>query len=304
MFPPRYNFKERFKSMKIKPTTIIMIVACLLGLSLLLYPYVSSYINEKSATKAINTYYKDVNDTSEADRQRIIDEALEYNREIFDNWENYNYRDELKEEKYYNLLNSTSTGIMGVLEIPKIDVSLPIYHGTQEKVLQIAVGHIEWSSLPVGGEGSHCVVSGHRGLPSAKLFTELDAMREGDCFTLTIFNETLTYEIDQIRIVLPNETDSLYPEEGKDLCTLVTCTPYGVNTHRLLVRGHRVENVRNGAVVVAEAVKVEPLLAALVMEIPLLFALLLLVLFKKPEKKKKETNLEKAERLVKEEKND
>lgn len=148
--------------------------------------------------------------------------------------------------EYESLLNVSGNGIIGYIEIPMIQCSLPIYHGTEESVLQIAVGHIEGSSLPTGGAGTHCVLSGHRGLPSAKLFTDLDQLAEGDTFILRILDETLTYEVDQIRTVEPYELDDLGIEEGKDYCTLVTCTPYGINTHRLLVRGRRVDNQPGG----------------------------------------------------------
>ena len=162
---------------------------------------------------------------------------------------------------------------MGYLEVPPINVKLPIYHGTDEAVLQVAIGHIEGSSLPVGGEGTHCVVSGHRGLPSARLLTDLDKMVEGDTFMLHTLNETLTYEVDQIRIVEPHEVEELTIVPGEDLCTLVTCTPYGVNSHRLLVRGHRVPTV-NVANIEQEAEQISPLLVASAIGVPALMALL------------------------------
>lgn len=152
-----------------------------------------------------------------------------------------------EEKQYYEqLLNVSGNGIMGYIEIPSIDVMLPIYHGTSEEVLQVAIGHIEGSSLPIGGESTHSVISGHRGLPSSRLFTDIDQLSEGDTFTLMVLDEVLTYEVDQIRIVEPEDISLLAIEEGQDLCTLVTCTPYGVNSHRLLVRGHRVENQGTG----------------------------------------------------------
>ena len=169
---------------------------------------------------------------------------------------------------------------MGYIEIPSIKVSLPIYHGVDEAVVQIAVGHIAGSSLPVGGESTHCVVSGHRGLPSAKLFTNLDEMKEGDLFVIRVLDETLTYEVDQIRIVLPEDLSELEIEEGKDLCTLVTCTPYGINTHRLLVRGHRVENVKDSSSirVTADALQIDPVMVAPVIAVPILLILLIWLL--------------------------
>lgn len=166
---------------------------------------------------------------------------------------------------------------MGYIEIPTIKVSLPIYHGTSDDVLQIAVGHLEWSSLPVGGESTHCVLSGHRGLPSAKLFTNLDQLSEGDLFVIRTLDEVLTYEVDRILIVLPGEVQTLGIEEGKDLCTLVTCTPYGVNSHRMLVRGHRVDNQSEAVRLTADAIRIDPLLVAPIAAVPLLLALLLLL---------------------------
>ena len=178
------------------------------------------------------------------------------------------------------MLRIPGTETFGYIEIPSLDVMLPIYHGTQDAVLQRAIGHLEWTSLPVGGESTHSVLSGHRGLPSEKLFTELDKLAEGDVFILRILNETLTYEVDRIRIVEPEDTTDLMIEEGKDLCTLVTCTPYGINTHRLLVRGHRVENREEAKNVplTSEAVQVEPMVVAPFLAIPLLLIFLLSVL--------------------------
>ena len=172
---------------------------------------------------------------------------------------------------------------MGYIELPSIDCSLPIYHGTEESVLQIAIGHLEWSSLPVGGESTHCVLSGHRGLPSAKLFTNLDKLQEGDVFLLRVLDEVLTYEVDQILIVEPQEIAALQITEGEDLCTLVTCTPYGINTHRLLVRGHRIENAPEARLVrvTADAVQIEPLLVAPIVALPMLLLLLILLLLPK-----------------------
>ena len=182
--------------------------------------------------------------------------------------------------EYESLLDLTGTGIMGYVQIPSIDVNLPVYHGTEESVLQVAVGHIAGSSLPVGGEGSHCVLSGHRGLPTARLFTDLDDMGMGDLFTVSALDEVFTYEVDQIRIVLPEEVDELGIVPGKDFCTLVTCTPYGVNTHRMLVRGHRIDNLDKKAVVVvtAEAQRIPSYYVIPAVGIPLLFVSLVIML--------------------------
>ena len=190
--------------------------------------------------------------------------------------------------QYESLLNVSGNGIIGYIEIPSINCSLPIYHGTDEAILQIAVGHIEGTSLPVGGSGTHCVLSGHRGLPSARLFTDLDKMVIGDTFLMRVLDETLTYEVDQIRIVLPYEMDDLEIEEGKDYCTLVTCTPYGINSHRLLVRGHRIENQEEAQAIriTADAMQIEPLLVAPIVAIPMLLILLVILLLPKKSKKK------------------
>lgn len=273
---------------KLKTATKILIVICIIGLSLLLYPTVSNYWNSKHATKAINTFIDQMEDIDEERYKEIWAEAVQYNKDLLERENAYTLTDELK-ERYLKNLDVMGTGVMGYVEIPKIDVSLPVYHGTSEGVLQHAVGHIEWSSLPVGGESSHCVLSGHRGLPSAKLFTELDKLREGDTFTLYILNEVLTYEVDQIRTVEPNDVETLLIEEGKDYCTLVTCTPYGINTHRMLVRGHRIETEQvNNAHVISEAVLIDPLIVAPIVAFPFLFLLFMMVMIKKPEKKGKQ----------------
>ena len=176
-------------------------------------------------------------------------------------------------EVYQKELNFNNDGAMGFITIDKINVSLPIYHGTSEGILQTSIGHIEWTSLPVGGESSHCVLSGHRGLPRAKLFSDLDKLVVGDVFSLNVLNATLTYQVDQIRVVEPDDVSYLQIEEGKDYCTLVTCTPYGINSHRLLVRGHRVENAQGKVIVLAEGVLIEPVYLALVIGVPILVLL-------------------------------
>lgn len=273
--------------MHLKKTTKILIAVCVIGLCLLLYPTVSNYWNEKHSTKAINSYVESIEKISDEQYVKLWTEAVAYNEKLKLRENQFQLPDELKDE-YESRLNINGDGIIGYIEISKLGVSLPLYHGTSDTVLQRAIGHIDWTSLPTGGEGTHCAVSGHRGLPSAKLFTELDKLREGDLFVLTVLNETLTYEVDQIRVVEPDDASDLLPEQGKDYCTLVTCTPYGINTHRLLVRGHRVESVNAGGIhIVSEAVIIDPLIVAPVVAFPILLALLLIVLFKKPESKKK-----------------
>ena len=273
--------------MKLKKSTIVLIVVCLLGLSLLLYPTVSDYWNSKHATQAIVTYVKALEKIDDTDYQAIWQSAIEYNRLLLERNNEFTLTPELQ-ERYLKEMNVTESGLMGYVEIGKIGVSLPIYHGTSEDILQRGIGHIEWSSLPTGGASTHCVVSGHRGLPSAKLLTDLDKLREGDQFTLTILGEVLTYEVDQLRTVEPADTASLLITEGKDYCTLVTCTPYGINTHRLLVRGHRVETVmKHNVYVVSEAVVIDPLIVSPIVAFPFLFTLLMIVLLKKPEGQQK-----------------
>lgn len=273
--------------MKKHGTTILLIIIFILGLCLLLYPSVSDWWNSSRQSKAITSYSETVENMQKSEYAAIIDKAHEFN-EIIKKKGILQYLTDAELEKYNRTLDITGTGIMGYIEIPSINVSLPIYHTVNEDVLQIAIGHIEWTSLPVGGESTHCVLSGHRGLPSAKLFTNLDKLVEGDIFTITVLNEILTYQVDQILIVEPYETDDLSVIEGKDLCTLVTCTPYGINSHRLLVRGHRIENIEEESplYVSAEANRIEPLLVAPAVAAPILLALLIYVLIKYKRKKK------------------
>lgn len=262
--------------MKNKITTVILIIILLAGLSLLLYPTVSDYWNSFHATRAVATYEKEVADLNEEEYNRILADAAAYNQALASKEQKFELSAEEK-ANYEKQLDFSDTGMMGYLEIPAIHCTLPIYHGSSDEVLQIAVGHLEWSSLPVGGESSHCVLSGHRGLPSAKLLSNLDRLTEGDTFMLKVLNETLTYEVDQILIVLPEETDALLIEDGKDLCTLVTCTPYGINTHRLLVRGHRVANTEDAAKVTADALRITPLYVVPLIAVPLLLVAFILL---------------------------
>ena len=266
---------------------VLLVLILLAGLSLLLYPSVSNYWNSLHQSKAIATYAEDVVNLDNDTYDQLWQDATSYNQSLLTRSNTYLLSDEQKAE-YDRLLDVSGLGVMGYIEIPEIDVSLPIYHGTGESVLQIAVGHLEWSSLPVGGESTHCVLSGHRGLPSAKLFTNLDKLQEGDTFLLRILNEVLTYEVDQILIVEPQETSALQIEEGKDYCTLVTCTPYGINTHRILVRGHRIENAEEAKVirVTADAMLIDPVIMAPLVAAPMLLVLLLCLMFTPPKKKR------------------
>ena len=272
--------------MKKHLSTIILILVFLTGLSLLLYPTVSDYWNSFHQTRAIATYAENVAALDNASYDAIWEAARQYNRNLCSRSNSFLLSEEQKAE-YESLLDISGQGVMGYIEIPEIDVSLPIYHGTEDPVLQVAVGHLEWTSLPVGGESTHCVLSGHRGLPSAKLFTDLDKLREGDTFLLRVLDEILTYEVDQILIVEPQDTAALEIVEGQDYCTLVTCTPYGINTHRLLVRGHRIDNIEEVKTVrvTADAVQLEPMLVAPVVAIPMLLILLILLLLPRRRKK-------------------
>lgn len=269
-----------------KFVTLLLLLIRLVGLSLLLYPFVSDYWNSFHQSRAIAAYTEQVA-SLDADRyEELWEAAAAYNASLLDRNNEYVLSDEQKAE-YESLLKISDTGVMGYIEIPSIQCTVPIYHGTDASVLQIAVGHLEWTSLPVGGKSSHCVLSGHRGLPSAKLFTNLDKVVEGDIFMLRVLDQVLTYQVDQILIVEPQETGPLQIVEGEDYCTLVTCTPYGINTHRMLVRGHRVENTAETKAIhaTADAVQIEPLLVAPIVAISVLLLLLIALLPKQPKKK-------------------
>jgi len=264
--------------MKKNRSTIILILIFLVGLSVMLYPTVSDYINQKNQSRAVASYSEEVENLSDVDYQAYFDAADDYNRRLAETPDAF-YRPE-EVSGYTDTLDVSGTGIMGYITIPKIGVELPIYHGTSDGVLQVAAGHLEGSSLPVGGAGTHAVISAHRGLPSAKLFTNLDELEVGDTFTITVLDRVLTYEVDQISIVLPTETDLLQPVEGKDHVTLMTCTPYGINTHRLLVRGKRIENAENQKHirVTADALRIEPIIVAPALAVPMLLVVLVVML--------------------------
>lgn len=262
--------------------TVLLTLLLLTGLSLLLYPTVSDYWNSFHQSRVIASYVEQVSELNLETYEKLWLEAEDYNESLVGKVGRYDMTDG-ERTQYEGLLNVSGNGIMGYIEIPSIQCYLPIYHGTEEATLQIAVGHVGGSSLPVGGEGTHCVLSGHRGLPSARLFTDLDEMVVGDTFNIMVLDKTLTYEVDQIRIVLPDELEDLEIEEGKDYCTLVTCTPYGINSHRLLVRGHRVENTKETQAVrvTADAIQIEPLIVAPFIGMPILLLLLLVLLLPK-----------------------
>ena len=265
--------------MKNKLTTILLILALFAGLSLLLYPTVSDYWNSLHASQAVADYAENVRNLEAEKYEQVLQDAKSYNQMLPDKQTTFALSEEEK-EAYDALLDISGTGVMGYIEIPTVNISLPVYHGTEDAVLQIAVGHLEWSSLPVGGESTHCVLSGHRGLPSAKLFTNLDKLVAGDKFVMRVLDEVLTYEVDQILIVEPTDVSTLMIEAGKDLCTLVTCTPYGINSHRLLVRGHRIENQDEAQAirVTSDAIQIEPLIVAPAVALPMLLVLLVILL--------------------------
>lgn len=265
--------------MKNKLTTILLILALFAGLSLLLYPTVSDYWNSLHASQAVADYAENVRNLEAEKYEQVLQDAKSYNQMLPYEQTTFALSEEEK-EAYDALLDISGTGVMGYIEIPTVNISLPVYHGTEDAVLQIAVGHLEWSSLPVGGESTHCVLSGHRGLPGAKLFTNLDKLVAGDKFIMRVLDEVLTYEVDQILIVEPTDVSTLIIEAGKDLCTLVTCTPYGINSHRLLVRGHRIENQDEAKAirVTSDAIQIEPLIVAPAVALPMLLVLLVILL--------------------------
>lgn len=262
-------------------STVVLILVFIIGLSLLLYPSVSDYWNSFHSTRAIAVYSEQVAELDGDRYEELWEAARQYNERLAQKKERFVLSDE-EHEEYESLLDISGTGVIGYIEIPRIDCSLPIYHGTDEAVLQIAAGHLEGTSLPIGGTGCHSAISGHRGLPRAKLFSDLDQLAEGDTFMLRILDETLSYEIDQILIVEPHEMDALNIDAQMDYCTLVTCTPYGINSHRMLVRGHRVENeeAARSVRVTADAMQIEPKIVAPLLAMPMLLVLLVILLAK------------------------
>ncbi|MBR6880055.1 MAG: class C sortase [Clostridiales bacterium] len=255
--------------MKKHLSTVLIVLMVLAGLGLLLYPSVSNYINSKHQARVLTDYGNIVSSMDDAGKEEMFQRAVEYNEKLYSHPELF-YRPD-PADNYNDILNVTGTGVMGYIDIEKIGVQLPIYHGVAKEVLQIGAGHLEGTSLPTGGINTHCVLSGHRGLPSSKLFTDLDEMEIGDRFVITVLDRQMMYEVDQIKTVLPDESDDLLIVEGKDYCTLVTCTPYGINTHRLLVRGHRVEMPEDYVAVYVpnEAIVVDPILTVAFTAVPL-----------------------------------
>lgn len=264
--------------MKSKKSTIILLISFFVGLSVLLYPSISSYWNAKTQSKAIVDYESMLSQYKPEDYTAIWAEADAYNKQLAQLNEPLVEHNRLPD--YNSILNVGGTGMMGYITVPKISQELPVYHGTSDGVLSVAVGHLQGTSLPVGGENTHCVVSAHRGLPTAVLFTHLDRMEIGDIFYFTILDRTITYEVDQIRIVEPDDTSLIQIKDGKDYCTLLTCTPYGINTQRLLVRGHQIDASQTRNLYVAnEAYRIEPLVVMPIVALPIIFVLLIYVMF-------------------------
>ena len=264
--------------MKKSKIGILLVLMLFVGVCGLLYPSVSQYWNAKTQTRAVENYQAILDSLKPEDFDAYFQEAADYNTALSQ------LKAPLAEYRqlsgYSDILNLSGNGIMGYISIPKLGVELPLYHGISAEVLNVACGHMEGSSLPVSGESTHCVLSAHRGLPHARLFTDLDKMEVGDTFTITVLNRTLTYQVDQIKVVLPNEIEDVQIVAGEDLCTLLTCTPYGINSHRLLVRGTRIENAAPKLYVTSNAYKIDSLVATPVVAAPILLVLLIVLMVK------------------------
>lgn len=272
--------------------TLLLVLIFFAGLSLLLYPAVSEYWNSLVTTRLVSEYMDSVSSLSEKKKQVFFEEANAYNQKLAQLPLHFNLTEEEIEE-YDRTLDVSGTGVMGYLEVPKIGVSLPIYHGTEKVVLEFAIGHLRGTSMPVGGPSTHSVLTGHTGLPSAKLLTDLEDMEIGDIFYVQILTETLTYEVDQIYTVLPEVTKDLEIIPGEDLCTLVTCTPYGVNSHRLLVRGHRIETARSAMMKFsADALQIDPMIVIPFLAAPILLCIFLLVMVQPNRSKKRKEKMQ------------
>lgn len=271
--------------MKKRLSTIILILIFLVGLSVLLYPTISDYINSKHQSRAIGNYEKALEDFKQKDISKILKAAENYNERLRNTSGSFYQPDSVG--GYETVLDISGTGIMGYISIKKIRVVLPIYHGTNEGILNVAVGHLQGTSLPIGGKSTHCVLVAHRGLPSATLFSNLDKLEIGDTFTITVLDRLLTYEVDQILIVDPQDVKALQIVKGKDYCTLLTCTPYGINTQRLLVRGVRIKNAseKSSILVTAEALEIDPSIVAPIIAVPILLLLLIYLLMRYRRKK-------------------
>lgn len=274
------------KKKKKNSSAIFLLCFIFVGLSIMLYPAVSNYWNSRTQSQAIVDYESSLKNTPQADYTAFFEKAEEYNRELAQLPAPLEYRDSLPD--YDSLLDPSGTGMMGYVTIEKISIELPIYHGTSEAVLNNAVGHIEGSSLPIGGESTHSIISAHRGLPSSTLFTNLDHMEIGDIFVISILDKTYTYQVDQIKTVIPSDTQHLAVKEGKDYCTLLTCTPYGINSHRLLVRGRRIESIQEKKIhITSDGYLIDTLIVTPAVALPILLVLIIYVLFKPVKKSNK-----------------
>ena len=285
--------------MKKNKIGILLVLMLFVGVCGLLYPSVSQYWNSKTQTRAVENYREILDSLQPEDYDAFFEEAENYNAKL--NELNFPLTDYHRLKGYNDILDLSGTGIMGYISIPKLGVELPLYHGISAEVLNVACGHLEGTSLPVGGENTHCVLSAHRGLPHAKLFTELDKMEVGDTFTITVLNRTVTYQIDQIKVVLPNETNDVQIVAGEDLCTLLTCTPYGINSHRLLVRGTRIENAAPVLHVTSNAYRIDSLVATPVVAAPILLILLIVLMIKYRDKGSKPLISKEEDEWLKEE---
>lgn len=285
--------------MKKNKIGILLVLMLFIGVCGLLYPSVSQYWNSKTQTKAVENYREILDSLQPEDYEAFFEEAENYNAKL--NELNFPLTDYHRLKGYNDILDLSGTGIMGYISIPKLGVELPLYHGISAEVLNVACGHLEGTSLPIGGESTHCVLSAHRGLPHAKLFTELDKMEVGDTFTITVLNRTVTYQVDQIKVVLPNETNDVQIVAGEDLCTLLTCTPYGINSHRLLVRGTRIKNAAPVLHVTSNAYRIDSLVATPVVAAPILLILLIILMVKYRDKGSKPLISKEEEEWLKEE---
>lgn len=262
-----------------KNKTIILVLFFFMGLLIWLYPSLSDFYNQKIQSKEIGNYESFIEEMEEKDYSKLFQEAYDYNNSLQDLKDPY-IQAPTKLKNYNDIMNINGNGMIGYISIDKIKVELPIYHGTSESVLSTGVGHLEGSSLPVGGEGTHAVLSAHRGLPSSKLFTDLDKLEIGDIFSVTILNQMFTYKVEYIEIVEPHDIENLKINPKEDYLTLMTCTPYGINTHRLLVRGKRIENIEKPTYITTEAFKVSKLTVTPLVAVPIIFTLLLYIVFK------------------------
>ena len=281
--------------MKRHKTVIFLTLGFLVGVCILLYPAFSDFWNSKTQSRVILNYESVLDQMDQKDYSSIFEAAHTYNDTLYQTKNPLlNYK---KAHGYYDALNVADNGMIGYLKIDRIGVELPIYHGTSEDVLNKGVGHLEGSSLPVGGENTHCVMSAHRGLPSAKLFTDLNRLEKGDTFQITVLDRVLTYQVDSIKVIEPTDLSNLQIIEGGDYCTLFTCTPYGINTHRLLVRGVRIETIEEKPIIYVsnEAFRIEPLLVTPAVAAPMLFVLLIHLLVKYREPPKNTQQKEKEE---------